>query len=544
MRTEAEQRQVLPLAMKLVTAQDQAAVPRRAHLVRLFRPAVLFLFVLLLATPVPAWAQAVEPAPAEGVQSRTIQDLEALVATLEDDAERQQLIDRLKTLIEAQQPVDVSPSVAASVGARLLEDVSEGMGTVTREMVDLGRSAQDLPQLWNWLTARVLDPDQRAAALRGVVRVSALVVAALAVFFIVRRLLATPRKRLHGRKREPRWYERIVLTVGLLLIMAAPVAALLAVGYGIMPALDLEPESRVLALVILTGIATVQGIMIGADLLLQPSTPSLRWLAVSDETATYLQVWIRRLALVGVIGFFGAEAALTFGLPDGAYQLVTRLLGFVIALLVIIVIMQSRQSVAAWIRERRVVVSRAELAGIGEPETSPGDGGGDVPPVRPSRSEPETTASGMAADSATARHGEMAASAHEAAPGHQTPRKKGRSTEAIGRVLRDRLADVWHVLAALYVLAAYGVWALSIEGGFGYILRGTLLTVVTVLLASGVVTGADGGCGAAVKCQGRRAGALSGHRASDDALPPRVPHRHTVAGLRGRCRRHRPGLGD
>lgn len=129
-----------------------------------------------------------------------------------------------------------------------------------------------------------------------------------------------------------------------------------------MPALDLAPVSRVMALVVLTGIATVQGVMICADVVLQPATPSLRWVRVTDETARYLQIWTRRLVLVGVIGFFGSEAALTLGMPDGAYTLVTRLVGLVMALLVIVVIMQSRHTVAAWIRSRRLTMTVPPMA--------------------------------------------------------------------------------------------------------------------------------------------------------------------------------------
>ena len=48
--------------------------------------------------------------------------------------------------------------------------------------------------------------------------------------------------------------------------------------------------------------------------------------------------------------------------------------------------------------------------------------------------------------------------------------------------LRRRLADVWHVVAGLYLAALYLVWALEIPGGFAYLLEGTAVTVVIVLL--------------------------------------------------------------
>lgn len=56
-------------------------------------------------------------------------------------------------------------------------------------------------------------------------------------------------------------------------------------------------------------------------------------------------------------------------------------------------------------------------------------------------------------------------------------------------VVRNRLADVWHVLAIVYVVGSYGVWALQIEGGFLYLLRATGLTILVVLVAYAIDAG-------------------------------------------------------
>jgi len=49
--------------------------------------------------------------------------------------------------------------------------------------------------------------------------------------------------------------------------------------------------------------------------------------------------------------------------------------------------------------------------------------------------------------------------------------------------LRRGLANIWHVLAALYVITAYGVWALEIAGGTAYVGRGTGMTILIVIVA-------------------------------------------------------------
>ena len=59
---------------------------------------------------------------------------------------------------------------------------------------------------------------------------------------------------------------------------------------------------------------------------------------------------------------------------------------------------------------------------------------------------------------------------------------------AWGRV-RSSFAEIWHVLAIGYTVAVYAVWALELEGGFDYLIRATVVTLVTVALAYAAVMG-------------------------------------------------------
>lgn len=51
------------------------------------------------------------------------------------------------------------------------------------------------------------------------------------------------------------------------------------------------------------------------------------------------------------------------------------------------------------------------------------------------------------------------------------------------RLFRRRFADLWHVLAILYVSAAFLVWQVGAPGGFTYILSASVLSVVAVAIA-------------------------------------------------------------
>jgi moderate conductance mechanosensitive channel len=54
--------------------------------------------------------------------------------------------------------------------------------------------------------------------------------------------------------------------------------------------------------------------------------------------------------------------------------------------------------------------------------------------------------------------------------------------------LRRQLSQSWHVLALVYLAAAYLTWAADVPGGFAYIGRGTGLTLLILLIARGALS--------------------------------------------------------
>src|SRR6185312_7049246 len=49
------------------------------------------------------------------------------------------------------------------------------------------------------------------------------------------------------------------------------------------------------------------------------------------------------------------------------------------------------------------------------------------------------------------------------------------------RRLRRRLAETWHILAIVYILGIFVVYALQVAGGFIYLLRATALSLVAIV---------------------------------------------------------------
>ncbi len=138
---------------------------------------------------------------------------------------------------------------------------------------------------------------------------------------------------------------------------------------------------------------------------------------LSEETRSYLYLWIKRFVYWLVYGYAVTGSTWWLGVPGSIYSLLLRGVGFVLAILAVIFVLQNRVPVGEWLRGR------------GAP-------------------------AGAASDDASG-----------------------------WLILRRRFGDIWHVLAITYIVGIYLVYALRVEGGFIFVLRATLISVVVLLAA-------------------------------------------------------------
>ena len=66
-----------------------------------------------------------------------------------------------------------------------------------------------------------------------------------------------------------------------------------------------------------------------------------------------------------------------------------------------------------------------------------------------------------------------------------------RNASGWGRVRRT-LGEIWHILVILYVIGIYLIYALRIEGGFAYVLRATVASLVIIVAAQLLVRSMQG----------------------------------------------------
>ena len=376
------------------------------------------LLALLVLAPA-AWGASVAPPAAGAPPELTTETLRGLVGTLENDAERQKLIAELKALIAARdqaaaaQPQAAVPAAAPtdSSGALLIAGISDRLRQISASLTDAAVVLGDIPSLPDWAQRQVADPDRRLAWLEDFGKLAVV----LGVALLAQGLAAYGLRRARGvvadRQGAAPWL-RLALLVPRIAIALVPVAVFAAVADAVLPFVKPDDVVGITAVAVVNARVLVRASIVGASALLAPQGPTVGLLGMSDETAGYWLEWVRRLVSLAVYGYCAADAALLLGFPPGGYEIVTRLLGLVLAGLIAVLVLQNRGVVADRIRG---------AAGA------------------------------------------------------------GRATGA--RVLLARLAEVWHVLALIYVAAIYGVWALHIPGGFESVIRATLVSVVVILAA-------------------------------------------------------------
>ena len=378
--------------------------------------ALILLFGFLLATVHAEAAQSPLPAllntapssePVEPVANA--RDLEQLIQTLENDKSRSDFVQQLKTLLEAQRTLEKGDE--AATGDNWLARFSSQLRTAVGSVAALGGDI-DLKRFVIWIGNGVTDPEARRIWLEGLIKILAILGAGILTHAIMGFAMMRPRRAIEDRTHES-IVSRILFAMLRLTLDVLPLAA--GAGVALAVAGFIGPQSivRLIALAFINALVACEALTMIARLVLAPRTPNLRVAPLTDETANYLYIWICRLGYIALYGYFALEAALLMGLSKPAYGVLMNVLGLVVALLVVIFILQNRESCANSIRGPKDI---------------------DSPWL----------------------------------------------------ALRRPLAAVWHLLAIFYVVALYLVLAMRGNDGTAYIVRGTVLTVIVLLLVWGI----------------------------------------------------------
>ncbi|MDP3414858.1 mechanosensitive ion channel domain-containing protein [Falsiroseomonas sp.] len=413
---------------------------------------ILPILALLLGGP--ALGQAISPAPAPATPAGSAPaaaaggttEMERLLATLRNDAARAELLRSLEALVAAQRgagpaagpgtpdaaapapapapPAVVEPALLApnTLGAQLLTGASERLQGLSESLVAAAEAATDLPTMARWASDLARDPVTQARIIDAAWKLALLFGSGLLAEWLTRRFLRRWSNRLDAMApaNGDAWsrMRRVPLVLARLVLDLVPLLSFAVISYGMIGAVRPLPTTELVLLTANNSYIALRAVMALSRMVFSPASSHLRLVPCLDETAAYVTVWVRRIAGVAILGYAVAEAGLLFGLPWAAHDAILRLTALVVSLLLIIVILQNRATMADLLRA---------------PDLRPGD--------QPDR------------------------------------------MRRMLRMLRDRVADVWHLLAILWLMALWGVWALEVRDGFERLLRVSLATLLIIGLA-------------------------------------------------------------
>jgi small conductance mechanosensitive channel len=370
-----------------------------------------------------AQAQVAVPAPATAPADASKPDpakLRELKATLEDPAARQKLIDQLELLAQTQDKTDDKPDLLENAGERVLRYVSDHVASASAALVDAAAAVGKLPQAERWFERQMADPDVRERWLLLFTSLAAIVLFGAIAAILVRRVLARPRRALEARGVGKPFGTRLLLGLARFVIELGPIVAFGAVGYGLATVIAPPDTVQLAALTIVNASLLLFVLLALVRLVLQPSAPSLRLVRLDSETANYLYLWIRRLSAIAIYGWFFIAAARLLGLWRSLGEVGLKFVGLTLAVLLIVVILQNRRSMAIWLR-------------------------GSTSPEQPSAFWS----------------------------------------------MRRRFAEIWHLVAIAYVVIVWCIYALNLNGGFAFVARASLLTLIVAVVGRVVATAID-----------------------------------------------------
>jgi len=311
------------------------------------------LFAALLLAADWATAAAVEPA---ADQAERAEEIDRVIADLEDPDARARVIAALRLLKQAAQTVDEpeaeedSPALAVQTATSdLLRTLSERMATFGQRAVELGDGMNELPAAWTWLLDQASDPELRRAWSAVLLNLALTLGLGYAGLYLLRLALRRPRRIVAGKEPDGS-LTRLGLLLVLLLVDLLPIGAFALAAYVTLGLLDPHHLTRVVALAWINASIIVRLIQALGRVVLAPAAPGLRLLPVSDESAHYGFIWITRLAFASIYGYIALQAAVLLGMPANVYEALLHLLGLFVAGLVLVLVMQNRESLAELIR--------------------------------------------------------------------------------------------------------------------------------------------------------------------------------------------------
>ena len=312
---------------------------------------------------------AVFPATAQSTPSPD--EIEKLIQTIENESTRADLLGQLKTLVQLQRtgqvpaiapPADEPAEQIARVASTFAEQLSDQIEDVTQAVLQAAAFIADAPKFLAWFDSQIGSTQNRDRLVEILWKLVAVLVAGWIAEWAVLRLLAPLRRRLEVQAVGRDW-RRVFPIAADAAVGVLPIAAFAAVAVGTLGLIQPSRTASLVAISFVNANVLARAVALAANTVFAPRHPGRRLVPLDDETSVYIYLWIRRVTNIAIYWYFAAEAALLLGIPAPAHNFIVKLLGVVVAMMVIAVVLQNRQSVAealvrastgeGWIARRR-----------------------------------------------------------------------------------------------------------------------------------------------------------------------------------------------
>jgi small conductance mechanosensitive channel len=296
-----------------------------------------------------AWGVVDGHAAADEYGGVTVEDLEDLVAAIEDDTERTELVGRLNTLIELKKGGDGALATEEqTLGAVVIEQLSAHSKALGKQLSALTSAVLAIPAGLADFRKSLSDPATLERWTVGILTLIAVIAAGFVTQSVFKILLAKPLSSIAWREGDGLLMQIPMLLARLILILIPP-AAFAAMGGVLISLFGEESVARPVTLSVIYAVAIVGAINAITITILAPGAATARPVRLGDETANYLYIWISRVTIVGIFGYFAIQVAGLLGLAAPAQSFLFKLIGLLMALLAIMLIMQNRHGVSRFI---------------------------------------------------------------------------------------------------------------------------------------------------------------------------------------------------
>jgi len=364
-------------------------------------------------------------APAPAPAAASADQLKGMIGTLKDDAARQKLIDQLQTLLAAQQPANAPPTRQQTIVTAVTDEVHR----FSDELKDVSNAALDTASITAWFQRQVDNPVAR----REWLRLAGEIVIVLGLAFLaewgvrrlmIRRITAHPRQQAAA-------HSRLVGAILRLALGSLPIIAFAAVPAIILPFTQPDFVTLQIILAMINAVVLARLVMIFTWIAVLPGPPFRPLIDVEPHLARQIFNWSRLLSSTVIYGIALYMCANWVGVPPNIANLLLKLVGLILCIETVVVVVRARKPVARQIRGIR----------------------GDTPLTPGQIIEGQPTA------------------------GRRIP----------VQAMRNGLADVWHILAILYVVAVLIFSLLDIRGGLLFALRATAISLVAGVVGQTII---------------------------------------------------------